>query len=133
MFFLKKIVLYLEKAQYYICKPSIIFARKLLLSQRQYYICKVSIIYFFSRATELQNIDWVCRKNISMRIPSAISLWSGDIVIVTFLESLFCCFNFERAYVLKSNDQMFVKFLQNLEKIMQEFMQNFFKKTVRKN
>ena len=28
---------------------------------------------------------------------------------------------------------MFVKFLQNLEKIMQEFMQNFFKKTVRKN
>ena len=26
---------------------------------------------------------------------------------------------------------MFVKFLQNLEKIMQEFMQNFFKKTVR--
>ena len=28
---------------------------------------------------------------------------------------------------------MFVKFLQNLEKIMQEFMQNFFKKTVWKN
>ena len=26
---------------------------------------------------------------------------------------------------------MFVKFLQNLEKIMQEFMQKFFKKTVR--
>ena len=25
---------------------------------------------------------------------------------------------------------MFVKFLQNLEKIMQEFMQKFFKKTV---